>query len=213
MRRSAPCGLALALCLLTGCGGETFGGLLYHLFLPHSSRVDAEYTLADGPLLILVDDDLELFTWPPAGDLLVDEIAKHLRQAKAVNRVFPSQKVNALRRADPKFNERSISELGKDLGAKQVLWLQVQEFVATTNFDTVSQAARCMLRVKVFDPHAENKAERRLWPSSREGWIVTIKKSARDLIEYERDEDIARVLITEAAEDAAKLFYDHRKPV
>ncbi len=211
MKRSAPC--VFALFMLTGCGGETFGGLLYHLFLPHSSKVAAEFTLTDGPLLILVDDDLELFTWPPARDLLIDKIAKHLREADAVNRVYPSQKVNALRRADPKFNERSISELGKTLGAKQVLWLQVREFVATTNFDTVSQAARCMMRIKVFDPHAENKAEMRLWPSSREGWILTVSKSARDLTEYERDEDIARVLVTEAAEDVAKLFYDHRKPV
>ena len=211
MRRFAPCGFALL--MLAGCAGETFGGLLYHLFLPHSSKVAAEFKLADGPLLILVDDDWDQLTWPPARDLLIDEIGKHLRQAKAVKRVFPSQKVNALRRVDPKFNERSISELGKDLGAKQVLWLQVREFVATTNFDTVSEAARCTLRVKVFDPHSKSKAEMRLWPASREGWYVTAKKSARDLTEYERNEDIARILITEAAEDIAKLFYDHRKPV
>ena len=199
--------------MLSGCAGETFGGLLYHLFLPHSSKVAAEFTLNDGPLLILVDDDWDQLTWPPARDLLIDEIGKHLSKAKAVTRVFSSHKVNALRRADPKFNERSISELGKDLGAKQVLWLQVREFVATTNFDTVSEAARCTLRVKVFDPHSKSKAEMRLWPASREGWYVTAKKSARDLTEYERNEDIARILITEAAEDIAKLFYDHRKPV
>ncbi len=211
MKRLAP--FVFALFMLAGCAGETFGGLLYHLFLPHSSRVAAEFKLADGPLLILVDDDWEQLTWPPARDLLIDGIDKHLRQAKAVNRVFPSQKVNALRRADPKFNERSISELGKELGAKQVLWLQVREFVATTNFDTASEAARCTLRVKVFDPRSKSKAEMRLWPSSREGWYVTAKKSARDLPEYERNEDIARVLITEAAEAVAKLFYDHRKPV
>lgn len=211
MKRLAPC--VFASLMLTGCAGETFGGLLYHLFLPHSSKVAAEFKLADGPLLILVDDDWDQLTWPPARDLLIDEIGKHLRQAKAVKRVFPSQKVNALRRVDPKFNERSISELGKDLGAKQVLWLQVREFVATTNFDTVSEAARCTLRVKVFDPHSKSKAEMRLWPASREGWYVTAKKSARDLTEYERNEDIARILITEAAEDIAKLFYDHRKPV
>ncbi|MCH8878798.1 MAG: hypothetical protein IID34_02815 [Planctomycetes bacterium] len=211
MKRLAPC--VFASLMLTGCAGETFGGLLYHLFLPHSFKVAAEFKLADGPLLILVDDDWDQLTWPPARDLLIDEIGKHLRQAKAVKRVFPSQKVNALRRVDPKFNERSISELGKDLGAKQVLWLQVREFVATTNFDTVSEAARCTLRVKVFDPHSKSKAEMRLWPASREGWYVTAKKSARDLTEYERNEDIARMLITEAAEDIAKLFYDHRKPV
>ncbi len=211
MKRSAPC--VCALLLLTGCAGETFGGLFYHLFLPHSSRVAAEFTLARGPLLILVDDDWEQLTWPPARDSLIDGIAKHLRQAKAVNRVFASHKVNALRRADPKFNERSISELGEELGAEQVLWLQVREFVATTHFDTVSEAARCTLRVKVFDPRSKSKAEMRLWPSSREGWYVTVKKSAHDLTEYERDEDIARMLITEAAEDVAKLFYAHRKPI
>ena len=211
MKRSAPC--VFALFMLTGCAGETFGGLLYHLFLPHSSKVDAEFTLGDGPLLILVDDDWEQLNWPPARDLLIDKIGEHLREAGAVNRVFSSQKVNALRRADPKFNERSISELGKDLGARQVLWLQVREFVATTNFDTVSQAARCTLRIKVFDPRSKSKAEMRLWPSSREGWYVPVKKSARDLMNYETNEDIARMLITEAAEDVAKLFYDHRKPV
>lgn len=209
MNRLAPC--AFALSMLTGCGGETFGGLLYHLFLPHSSKVEAEFTLANGPLLILVDDDWEQLTWAPARDLLIDEIAKYLREAQAVNQPFSSQKVNALRRADQKFNERSITELARELGAKQVLWLQVREFVATTNFNTVSEAARCTLRVKVFDPRAKSKAEMRLWPSSREGWYVSVKKSARDLTQYEKNEDIARALITEAAEDTAKLFYQHRK--
>ena len=213
MRLLLPCWGVVLLFALPGCAGETFGGLLYHFGLLGTPRVAARFDLASGPLLILVDDDLGLLTWAPARDLLTDEIGKRLREARANAQAVPSQTVNAMRRADPQFQERSISELGKKSAARQVLWLQIREFVATKDIDTVSDAARCRVRVKVFDPHAENRADMRLWPADRAGEIVVAAKSAAELVRLETDEDIARTVIVEMADKIAKLFYKHREEV
>lgn len=206
------CGAIVLTTLLPGlCGcGETFGGLLYHFNLLQWSKIPAQFELSAGPLLIIVDDDWEFLTWPAGRDYLADQIARHLRDAKAAGQLIPTGAVKALRRTDPQFQQRSISEVGAKLGASQVLWLQIREFVATTEIDTVSGAARCRVRVKVFDPQARSKAEMRLWPAGREGEVVSTNKSAAELIKFDNEEDIARTLLTETADNVAKLFYRHR---
>ena len=211
MRRS--CAAILWLVLLAGlCGcGETFGGLLYHCNLLQWSKIPAKFKLSAGPLLIIVDDDWEFLNWPAGRDYLADQIARNLREAKAVEKIIPVSSMKALRRTDPQFQQRSISEAGAKLGARQVLWLQIREFVATKDIDTVIGAARCRVRIKVFDPRAASKVEMRLWPAHREGEDVSTTKSAAELIEFDNDEDIARSLLNETADKVAKLFYRHSR--
>ncbi len=198
----------LALCGACGCG-ETFGGLFYYLNLLPKRKVTAEFTLTTDPLLVLVDDDMELVTWLPARDRLVDDLALRLREAGANARVIPSQTVNALRQMDPTYEERSIQEIGRKAGATQVLWIQVRDFHARTEIQTILRAARFTARLKVFDPAAEHKSDMRLWPDDREGYLVTVEKSAGELQGLDSDEAVARMLVKEMADQIAKLFYEH----
>lgn len=196
-------------CTSSGCG-ETFGGMLYFLNILHKPSIPARFKLTTGPLLILVDDDLSLLTWPQGRDLLAEEIGRHLREANVKVQVIPNYKLDAMRRADPLLDDKPISEIGAELGAEQVLWLQFREFVATKQVETAVRAARCTMRVKVFDPHAKRKAEMRVWPSFREGEFVSISKSASELIQYAGDAEVARLIVEETADAVAKLFYKHR---
>ena len=196
-------------CTSSGCG-QTFGGLLYHFNILQRPSIPARYKLNTGPLLILVDDDLSLLTWSQGRDLLANEIGRHLREAGVKAQVIPNHKLDAMRRADPLLDGKSISEIGKALGAEQVLWLQFREFVAIKQVQTAVRAARCTMRVKVFDPHAKSKAEMRVWPSFREGEFVSISKSASELIQYAGDAEVARMIVEETADAVAKLFYKHR---
>ena len=196
-------------CTSSGCG-QTFGGLLYHFNILQRPSIPARFKLTTGPLLILVDDDLSLLTWPQGRDLLANEIGRHLREAGVKAQVIPNHKLDAMRRADPLLDGKSISEIGKALGAEQVLWLQFREFVAIKQVETAVRAARCTLRVKVFDPQAKSKAEMRIWPSFREGEFVSVSKSASELIQYASDPEVARMIVQETADTVAKLFYKHR---
>lgn len=200
--------VAVLLCALCGCG-ETFGGLLYHFNVVSPPKVPARFTLASGPLLILVDDDLELLTWPPAQDLLADQIARELRDHKVNEQALASNAVKPLRQIDPDFADRSISELGVKCGAEQVLWMQVKDFAATKDVESISRAARFTVCVKVFNPHAVNKSEMRLWPAQREGEFVTVEKSAAHVTPLATDEDVARMLVGEMARDVGRMFYGY----
>ena len=62
-------------CTSSGCG-QTFGGLLYHFNILQRPSIPARFKLTTGPLLILVDDDLSLLTWPQGRDLLADDIGR-----------------------------------------------------------------------------------------------------------------------------------------
>ena len=55
------CGVVLALAL-AGCGPQG-GAMLYWLGIGDDQKVEAEFTLGPGPLLILVDDPEERLTW------------------------------------------------------------------------------------------------------------------------------------------------------
>lgn len=198
----------IVLSCVIGCG-QTFGGLLHAFNLVPRPRQAARYKLTKGRLLILVDDTDELLTWMPARDLLATEVAKNLREARANTRAVADHEIDVMRRSDTKFEQRSISELGEKFGAEQVLWLQVKEFLASTQVESVSRAARFAVRVKVFDPRAKSKSEMRVWPSGRAGEYISVDKSAADVQEQQTNEDVARMLVTDLGRTVAELFYNH----
>ena len=196
------------LCTLCGCG-ESFGGFLYHFNLVNPPKVSAEFALTSGALLILVDDDEELLTWAPAQDLLADQIARELRDHKVNTQAMAGSTVKPMRQTDSDFPTRSISEVGAATGAEQILWLQVRDFMASKDIQTISRAARFTVCAKVFNPRAVNKSELRLWPGQREGEIITVEKSAARVQPLGTDEDVARVLVEEMATAVARKFYSY----
>ncbi|MCG3136675.1 MAG: hypothetical protein HJJLKODD_00510 [Phycisphaerae bacterium] len=210
MSRRPMIGVYLAglLPLLGGCGPK-FGALLYHMGVARTEKVKASFELSRESLLILVDDDQELVQWAPATDLLTNEVARNLQENKAAGYIFTSEEIDRVRNADDQFQQRSISEVGQQFGSDQILWVQLIDYQASREFEDASRVARITVRVKVFDPQAEVKAEMRLWPESMEGELVTIEKNAADIQKLNTEEDIARLLITELARTVAELFYEH----
>jgi len=195
-------------CGLVGCG-QTFGGLLYHLNLVQPPKIHAQFVLAKGPLLIVVDDNDEVLQWPSIQDLLVDKIGQTLLKEEVNSQVLTSQQINQIKQRDKDFDKRSISELGKVFAVEQIIWIQIRDFFASARFEDTNNTARFIVRVKVFDPHAETKREMRLWPDKREGKFVTVEKNVIELQSLETDEEIRRLLAVEMAEQLAKLFYKH----
>ena len=65
--------------ITTGCG-PALGAWMYTLGLVPRQKVKAEYKLPQGPILILVDDDMDLIQPPLADKMLVDEIPEAERR-------------------------------------------------------------------------------------------------------------------------------------
>jgi hypothetical protein len=199
--------LAAGTCLsAAGCGE-----LLVNLGMVPPEKVQAEFTLTTGRLLTLVDDDREFLTWPSARDVLVDDIARNLKDSKVRTQVLDSNELRALRQADKDYDTRSITDLAEKAGADQVLWIQIVDFHASGAIEETRGASRCTVRVKVFDPRAPTRARMRLWPETRDGHFLTVTEDASVLHLQQTDEQIARALIEKLAADIARLFYEHRK--
>ena len=91
--------IALLCPALAGC--QAFGGLLVNIGLIPARKVAASYEFGPGPLLILIDDDKEVVTWGPATDLIVDEVAKHLKEADVETEIIGSRRLSGIRREIP----------------------------------------------------------------------------------------------------------------
>ena len=107
LRGAQPWGRAVLFCLtaglvpgLLGCG-QQFGAFLYWTGLYPKPTVKAEFTLTEGPLLILVEDDYNVtrsqVTRNAIGAALTQELARH----KVNRRVVPLERLDQLRQQDP----------------------------------------------------------------------------------------------------------------
>lgn len=193
--------------MLSGCG-PTFGALLYHMNVVSEPEIPARFELTKGRLLVLVDDDHELLTWPSAQVVLIDGLAAALEQAEVNHRVVRSSELNTARQRYARFAEQSIAEIGRRLEAEQVLWIQVEEFLADRSEEALSNAARFTVRIKVFDP-AEGEQGQRLWPDDRAGEYASVDLSPHEVQRYARSDDVARVLVEQMIQKIARFFYAH----
>lgn len=200
----------VGLLVATGGCSQSFGALLYYMQIFPGEKVEAQFDLGPGPVAILVDDDQGLLEWPSARDVLADRIRTELLEEHAAGSILTVQEINAIRERDRKFNERSISELGEMLAVRRILWIQVRDFYASPNLEDSNSTARFIVRLKVFDPHAETNSRMRLWPDRREGHFVAIEKSAIEFQKVTHHEDAARILVHEMADQIARLFYSYR---
>lgn len=194
---------------LTGCtysGGE----MLFFLGVGQGKLVKAQFLLADGPILILLDDPSERIDWPAAKRYVFNELSQALVRVEAAKKIIPLQTLERLQRNEPDFAQRGCREVGRLAGAEQVLWLEVQDYLADKEFYDPANAAYCVVTVKVIDTQEEKRSRVRLWPTSSEGRLVTARLSGSEVIKAKTKDAVARALATQLAEGVAKLFYDYR---
>jgi hypothetical protein len=190
--------LLLLSVLLSGCTAA--GVLAYKLAGP--TPVDAKYTPAKTPLLILVENHRQpSMTVGP--DVLTGYLAEQLTDNK-VAPLVPTEKLQALRDAKPEeYKTMSISAIGKAVGASQVLYVQF-------NVDDVTQLAggdslqgKTDVVVKMIDV-ASGKT---LWPDTSEGYGVGSSSSLGTESSQGTPVEVHRRMYTILADKIAKLFY------
>ena len=207
------CGSCLAaLCVwVSGCG-YTGGKILYMLGVGREPVIEAEFRLTTGPILILVDDFAERADRPAVKRYLLDELGEVLVKHKAAKRILSHTKLDHLRQSDPTFDKRGSREVGELVGAEQVLWIEVRDFLAEEQFQDITSAAYFSVSVKVLNVLEKEKRTRvRLWPSSREGRFVMGRLSGDAVARLKTKDAICKELARVLAIEITKLFCDHRE--
>lgn len=200
--------LTAMLCAFSGCT-YTGGKLLYMLGLGEARTVPAEFTLTKEPVLIFVDDFRERLTYPLAARDLFGELSQELLRQKAATKLIPLSTVDGLRQSHPEFSELSAREIGELVGADQVLWIEIQDFLASDEVTNVDDAGYIHVTLKVLDPHETKRRSRiRLWPISPTGHPVSVGISGARVSELGSAARVSKELTTMAAVEIAKRFYD-----
>jgi hypothetical protein len=204
-------GLASALCiLLSGCG-QTQGKLLYFLGVGRGKKVEAQFHLTENPIAILIDDASQRIDYPPTFSHLFDELAQELLHNKAAKKIVPRQTLENFRQSLPDFEKRGSREIGELAGAEQVIWIEVQDFLASEEVHDALIAAHFTVTVKILNAlEKQNRSRVRLWPMTPKGQVVSVTMTGSE-VQIEKTKDaIAKKLSARLAEKIAKFFYDHR---
>jgi hypothetical protein len=204
---------ALLLMVVAGPGGCTYSGgeLLYVLGFGRGPQVPAEFKLADGPILILIDDPGERIDWPPARKHLFEAISQQLIKTGSAKKIIPNETLLQIRRSQPDYEKRGCREIGALAGAEQVLWLEVQEFFAQEQFYDPTNAAYYAVNVKVIDvDNEEGRSRVRAWPTSPEGHPITVSLGGVDVSVAKTRDGISKKLAERLAVALARLFHEHR---
>lgn len=188
---------------LPSCGAV---GWIAQVFSP-PRRVDAIYKPPKNKkILVFVDDKLQEMTYEPIKAEMTNLVNKQLMENKVVAAVVPYERMLELTSATTNFNDLSVAEVGRKLGADIVLHVQIDEF--RLKDDPVSPLWRGQFKasVRMVDVTAG-----RLWPKDRLTGlpmppIVTPTKEDSSLT---YGTELSRRMVTQMADQITKLFYDH----
>lgn len=216
LRRSAPglikswiatvAGMAclLAVLALSGCEGVSFIAQAF------DDKVKPEFEPdEDKPLLVLVDDSTLALDDPSLPTFVAALIGQQLVQEKAVKTVIPPEKIAAYaqQRAD-NFRRTPIDQVGRDLGAEQVIYVNLIK--AGLNMEPGVVRPDATAKVRLIDA----KTGQRLFPLNiPDGRTVNVAIKARPATgENMRGEStvIRRELAQRLARDVARLFHKYK---
>ncbi len=174
-------------------------------------KVAPQFELSGGPILVFVDDYNSRVTWPEASDLLEQAVAVELVSHGATEKVLSPDALRRLRQTHTDFEDMYCNEIGRKVGADQILWLEVADFFASEQMSDLTAAARMAVTVKVINPHGTHRdGTVRLWPASRDGHPVRAELSANEVSKVKGRRAIATALTKKLAGEVARLFYEHK---
>ncbi len=183
-------------------GGCEIAGVLLHQLIGEPP-VDAQYDLPKGPTLVLVEN----YRSPDAIQFDADQISHavtdELKKPGKIEVINPD-KVLALRDEDEsKYRTMNIAAVGKAVGAKQVIYVDLVESEVNKDPSAGAVSAQATARVRVVD----SETGRTLWPSN-----ATAGKELSQPIDFQQVDPshVAAMhtqLLTKLSSKIAKLFY------
>jgi hypothetical protein len=184
------------------CGGCAVGGVWQSIFGPN--KIKAKYVLPKVPTLVLVENYRNPAVSQIDADLVASELCDQLRQNNLVPLVDPD-KLTAVRDTDAaKYHAMSQVDLGRAVGAKQVIYVELLE--SSVEADSTESAARGRVSADVRVVDVDTGLT--LWPlDSAQGYPLSAD------VPYNRaDPDRVTAMhaqmLAQLSDALAKLFYD-----
>lgn len=207
--RRAACLALMTVVPLSGAGCQAIAAATYVLG-GATRKVDAQFQLPEGPVVILIDDFLDVVQPPLAKDVLHDRLIDELRDQDAVSAAITTrEEIARIRRFDPDFDKKTIREVGRAAGADTMIWIKPTVYDIYDNLDLAHTDGRFVVVVKVFNIQAEDIQDLRLWPENRDGHQVIATMNVHDIRKSKSKAEVHRAIGASMAEEIARLFYKH----
>jgi len=175
-----------------------------------TGTVEAEYVLPDVPTVVFIDDRANVVNPVSLRRVIADRISQDLMTEKAVTMTISPQDAMAVAKQQERADEiMSIEDIGKAVGAKQVIYVQMIEFKDTPDGTTPRPMGQC--QVKVID--VDNRV--RTYPAKgAQQDVRTVQVTGRPVDPDAYKTRTGRVSVfNELAEtmgrDVGRLFYKH----
>ena len=206
--RMLTCGGALlaAAALLASC--NVVGPAAYIIEGP--AKVDARYTLADVPTVVYVDDRSNVVNPVSLRRVIAEKVGEVLMVKKLVQHTInPQDAISLTTKRERNSNILSMEEIATMVGAKQLIYVEMDRFDPTPDGFTPRPVASCRVRVidvekrmRVFPPVESQAASWPVQSMTREVDPEAFRTTSARLQVFEG-------LAIKTGEDIAKLFYKH----
>ncbi len=201
-KRCAGVLLAGSLCFAAGC--QAAGAALDRA--SGGPTVKAKYVPApQDPMLVLV----ESYGLALDSGIEAEHMTLSLSQSLTDNKIAPlvdGQKLERLKDADPrKYGNMSIAEIGRRLGAKQILYVNISRSEIEKPAGSGQMRGNMDATVKIVD--SASAATR--WPTDSPYEIVQIQTNWIPDDANKTDSDVRAQMADQMAEDIGKLFHDY----
>jgi hypothetical protein len=205
MRRSfVPCAICCLMLAALGSGCNLLSAIAYKTVGP--GKIPAEYVPPQEPMLVLTESYHQANDLQPFADQLGLLLQKELETHKVAPLVDPAKLAALKAEKGRDFEKMRIPEIARALGARQVMYVDLQE----CSFDAVDGAqvfqGAIKAKVRVVDVAT---AETR-WPGVGDGHLFAtkteyVRRDARDTPLLVRN-----MMLEDLAGAISRLFYDFK---
>ncbi len=206
MRKTSPYHpltiLLLAVLLLSGCDAVR----LVTEIVP-AAKIPAAYKPVDQTTVVFVDDPRHAAPTIQALGQIAERIVADLQKQKVITAFVPVSKLDELRLNTKEFNQWAIDRVGRELGARQVIYILIDTFDPAGRQEDFSRPS-ASVRLKVVDA----ETGRRLFPPRGEHGVTTTLNFKHELADRSTPGNqtaIVRHLADRLGRDIAYQFYEH----
>jgi hypothetical protein len=196
--------LVVALVLLLGSGGcNVLGAIAYKTVGP--SKIPPEYKPPQEPMLVLAESYSHSEQLQPAADQLTNLLVDELKTNKVAPLIEPDKLLSLRSDRAAEFAKMKIPDVGRALGAKQILYVDLQECDVNATAGSDSLRGIVSANVRVVDV-ATGKTK---WPLAGASHPIKadtnyVRKEARDT-----PMSIRNQMLDDLSGAIARLFYEY----
>lgn len=201
----ALCCVLSALCFLFSSGCNIVAPVAAIAMGP--PKIEAVYTLQDVPTVVFVDDRSDLVNPMSLRRTIADVASQQLMVGQVVTAtISPNDAMLIAARSDRASNLMSVEDIGRAVGAQQVIVVKMTKFQDTPDGYTPRPLA--IANVKVIDLNRHT-----VWPENpAEGWAVNVSGAPVDPSLYASRSTRLKIYESLAAQlgaEVGRLFFKH----